>query len=675
MFPNCKHLAPLAIALLIFCAPSQSGHAGKYFVAQDHSHAADDNPGSAEKPWKTIGKAAATLQPGDTVVVKSGIYRERIKPANSGTENNPITYRAAHRDEVVISGADRLTGWKPCPSDKSPHAENIYYVDVDWSPPALYADNRKLRMAREPDEGWWVADGGRKNTLVDRANLTGDMSRFVDAQIFWWDVNITSQSVRTVKRAEASTLTLQKPWGYDRTVEADKDRYYLRGKLALLDRPGEWAAEMHGDGYRLYLWPPEGENPKEMLVEASKRDRFLIEYGDRKHLVFDGFEVRHGASHGIGSWARRSRGINIFNCHVHHNLGNGIYLRYTEHTNARNNRILHNKSGVSCGTSNHLEIVANEIGQNNYDGLIVSHDSSNVLIRRNFIHDHHRWGHPDNVQYYRGVRNVRLEQNVLLNGGQAVMMEDVQNSSLTDNLIVGTGAFAVILGHDTVDDFTVDHNTIAMSGWGCIRSTKGRHSITNNILCPGPGTAIGGGSADGLTSDYNLFWKPEKFGSNLLAVGGIWTRSLAEHRRHNDLDEHSIRANPKFRNAPAAWAMSSSKRLTDCTRTRIYLRSDAGVFKPDDRVELALDGQRRRVTKVGKDFIEFDPALDTLLEKAVTIINWRDSEDFTLDYRLSPDSPARGAAADGSDLGTTLSLPDLRDPDAVLEQLRSGADQ
>ena len=674
MFANCRHLAPLAIALLLLCVLPHAAHSEKYFVAQDHPRAADDNPGTAEHPWKTIGKAAATLRPGDTVVIQSGIYRERVKPANSGTEDERITYRVAPGEQVVISGADRLTGWQPCPSDESPYAKNILYVDIDWSPPALYADNRKLPMAREPDEGWWVAEGGGEETLVDRENLSGDTSRFVNAQIFWWDVNITSQSVRTVKNAEDGNLTLDEPWGYGRTIEAGKDRYYVRGKLAFLDRPGEWAAEAHGDGYRLYLWPPKGKDPEDMLVEASNRSRFLVEYGNHKHLVFDGFEVRHGASHGIGSWSRTSRDINILNCHVHHNLGNGLYLRYTEHTTARDNRVLHNKSGVSCGTSNNLKIVGNEIGHNNYDGLIVSHDSSDVLIRRNFIHDHHRWGHPDNVQYYRGVRNVRLEQNVLLNGGQAVMMEDVKDSSLTDNLIVGTGAFAVILGHNTVDNFTVDHNTIAMSGWGCISSTKGSHTVTNNILCPGPGTALAG-SADRLKSDHNLFWKPEEFGGNVFAMGGIWTRSLAEHRQHNDLDEHSIRANPKFRNAPAAWAMSSSKRLTDCTRARIYLRSDAGVFKPGDRVELDLDGQRRRVTKVGKDFIEIDPALDTLLEKAVTIINWRDSEDFALDYRLSPDSPARGAAADGSDLGTTLSLPDLRDPDAVLEQLRSGADQ
>ena len=48
--------------------------------------------GSKEKPFGTISEAAAIAQPGDTVHVAPGVYREYVSPANGGTEDARITY-------------------------------------------------------------------------------------------------------------------------------------------------------------------------------------------------------------------------------------------------------------------------------------------------------------------------------------------------------------------------------------------------------------------------------------------------------------------------------------------------------------------------------------------------------------------------------------------------------
>jgi len=87
--------------------------AGTYHVAQGHPGASDGNPGTSGAPWKTIGRAAGELEPGDTVLIHAGTYREQVRPARSGTPSGPITYRAAGKDEVVITGADIITGWIP----------------------------------------------------------------------------------------------------------------------------------------------------------------------------------------------------------------------------------------------------------------------------------------------------------------------------------------------------------------------------------------------------------------------------------------------------------------------------------------------------------------------------------------------------------------------------------
>lgn len=72
----------------------------------------DSHLGSAESPYLTIGKAAQVAQPGDTVTVHRGTYRQWVKPARGGLdEERRITYRAAEGEEVIIKGSEQITSW------------------------------------------------------------------------------------------------------------------------------------------------------------------------------------------------------------------------------------------------------------------------------------------------------------------------------------------------------------------------------------------------------------------------------------------------------------------------------------------------------------------------------------------------------------------------------------
>jgi len=72
----------------------------------------DSGPGSAEQPLRTINCAAQLAQPGDTVVVRAGVYREWVRPARGGIDDSRrITYRAAEGERVVIKGSEPVTGW------------------------------------------------------------------------------------------------------------------------------------------------------------------------------------------------------------------------------------------------------------------------------------------------------------------------------------------------------------------------------------------------------------------------------------------------------------------------------------------------------------------------------------------------------------------------------------
>jgi hypothetical protein len=80
-----------------------------YYVAKSGS---DKNPGTETQPWLTIQKAAETMQPGETVLVRSGTYYESIRPARSGKSGAYITYKEYPGDAVIIDGAGvNVKGW------------------------------------------------------------------------------------------------------------------------------------------------------------------------------------------------------------------------------------------------------------------------------------------------------------------------------------------------------------------------------------------------------------------------------------------------------------------------------------------------------------------------------------------------------------------------------------
>lgn len=109
--------------LLALLALVSSVQAARFEVAQRHPQASDDGPGTAERPWKTVTKAAASVGLGDVVVIRGGVYRERVVVKSDGTEQQPIRFEAAPGERVVLTGADRLTGWT-----KSPGGNPVYTV-------------------------------------------------------------------------------------------------------------------------------------------------------------------------------------------------------------------------------------------------------------------------------------------------------------------------------------------------------------------------------------------------------------------------------------------------------------------------------------------------------------------------------------------------------------------
>ncbi len=195
----------------IYAGLVQDPYAGTtYYVDQNHPQASDANPGTESQPWLTIQKAVDTVWAGDTVIVKSGTYHERIT-FESGTRGAPgqlITFKAQPRRTVTMWGFytkyahylrvegfnittdPSLTGWTEQNGVfiDSDHVEVVdnYLYDLEGaaisgtSVGALVADNRiyKSQMGITISGSGWRVTGNEVERLYDYGGGDCDYSRF-----------------------------------------------------------------------------------------------------------------------------------------------------------------------------------------------------------------------------------------------------------------------------------------------------------------------------------------------------------------------------------------------------------------------------------------------------------------------------------------------------------------
>ena len=148
----------IGLLLAGLCAPDVS--AATYHVAQNHPAASDDSPGTTEAPWKTVSKAAETLEAGDRVVIHEGVYREWAEPVNSGRAGAPIIYEGAAGESVVMTGADVLTGWERAPGDRP-----VY--KIPWTAKFIINTVNGQPIYHHPADDEHVRSGRAEQLIVD----------------------------------------------------------------------------------------------------------------------------------------------------------------------------------------------------------------------------------------------------------------------------------------------------------------------------------------------------------------------------------------------------------------------------------------------------------------------------------------------------------------------------
>lgn len=124
----------------------------RYYVSPNGS---DSNPGTIDRPWRTIIKAVNAMQPGETTFVRQGTYNTFVpigwsagEWAKNGTPEAPITLRAYPGETVV---------WQSDPSYPKDKQWRHEMIDIRnrsyWVIEGFYFDNNAPSPATSE---WWT---------------------------------------------------------------------------------------------------------------------------------------------------------------------------------------------------------------------------------------------------------------------------------------------------------------------------------------------------------------------------------------------------------------------------------------------------------------------------------------------------------------------------------------
>ncbi len=265
----------------------------------------DTNPGTEAAPLASLAAArdAARKVAGKEVVtihVVDGIYHLPetlvLTPADSGSAEFPVVYRAVNEGRAVLSGGSELQlDWKPY-RDGIFQAATPQGLQIDQ----LFINGKAQRMARYPNfdaskktdayQGY-SADAFSKERAAKWANPVGGYIHAMHTSR-WGGYHYRM----TGKDAEGN-VTYEGGWQNNRQMGMHKDFRMVENIFEELDAPGEWFHDHKTS--TLYFLPGTGTDLATAKVEVV-RLRHLVEFvGTQekpvKHITLRGFTVRHAA--------------------------------------------------------------------------------------------------------------------------------------------------------------------------------------------------------------------------------------------------------------------------------------------------------------------------------------------------------------------------------------------
>lgn len=468
-------------------APEAAGHT--YYVNGTAGN--DSGSGAQDSPWKTIGKAAEAAQPGDSVIIAGGTYRETVDITTKGTETAPVTFKAAEGEDVLITGTDLIDGFRPESQDGGP----IYVADVSLAEGMtadelqLFENGNVMWEARWPNvdaddtimfptlammkEGTIYA--GNEATIVDNELLDVDYTGtkiWALGGLKWiaWTADVTGYDSAT------KSIGINGLIGGNAYDPVPGNEYYLYGSKGLLDADGEWWYDEANQ--KLYVYSsdgtPEGIEIKNRKVGMKLTGASSVKVQD---INFEGCTV-------------------IMDAESSDNELDGIHATYISHKNnyKKGSEVPpYGGRGIEiCGTNN---ILKNSTLQYTSNSMVYMEGNGNQLIN-NYLSDGGYIASWNGMVYMNGA-NLVVSHNTITNAARTgIYFEKV--GRMKDCLIqYNDVSNAGVLTADTAGIYMVN-----VDGGG----TEIRYNKVHDITCTtGMGIYLDNATSNFLVH-HNVVW-------------------------------------------------------------------------------------------------------------------------------------------------------------------------
>ncbi|MFI6076390.1 right-handed parallel beta-helix repeat-containing protein [Actinoplanes sp. NPDC051343] len=526
----------------------------------------DSSSGDQAAPFRTINRAAAVAQPGDTVVVHAGEYREWVKPRHGGlSDTRRITYQAAEGEHVVIKGSERITGWvsdggtvwkavvgNALFGDFNPYAEEVW---GDWVVRPMsgihlgevYLNGRSFYEVGSRDE---VGNPAERTTVVDDRTGTTVGVHDVEQTRYVWHAEVEEESTTiwanfqgADPNTETTEINVRRSVFYP--TEHHLDYITVRG-FELAQAACPWT-------------PPTADQPaligpnwakgwiiEDNLIhdakcsavslgkEASTGDNFAAHRGDKPGYQYQLESVF--AARQIG-WDRE-------------HIGSHVVRRNTIYDCGQNAIVGHLGCVFSTIEDNHIYNIAvkREFYGHEIAGIKL-HAAIDVVIRHNRIHDTTLGIWLDwQTQGTRVSRNLiygnnrdiyvevshgpyLLEHNVFGSPASIELMS--QGGAFVSNLVCGT--LVVVPVPERPTPYHRPHST-QVAGYAAIHAGDDRY-VGNVFLGGDIASAYGPGSRDGEAAGYGTAFYNGHTTSLADFIARAGDPALGDHNRFEDVKQ------------------------------------------------------------------------------------------------------------------------------------------
>lgn len=511
-----KHLAQfLAISGLVL-GLAQNGIAATYYVSTSGS---DSNPGTQSQPWRNINYAAGKVQPGDTVLVRGGVYYELVTSRVNGTSSARITFKAYPGETPIIDGTVAITGWTRCTSASdflrpdgtsigslpgNSNYANIYKTQVpagdvgDPGDMAIYENGEYLFMSSYPSQANNVFDDETTYKPLTSSSW-GKSSYFIDTSLnqpsgfwngatakVWVHANNNTVTTRKVSSFSSGRVTLSSSLpaalGNSGTMP---DAYALQNHWSLLNKKGTvyHTTKAINGYYTVYVWPSSTSNLASGIRVSNRDMGFWMQ--NASYVTIDGFVIR-GVAKRSNSQTHRSGGIvnandfkhtglHIRNCKVLNSAGVGAITLWAGTDDIiENNHVENCRSGYGIamrGTAtgrNYGCIIRNNTLRNvRSTGLKIIY-ATDIQITGNVASEF--GSHGNGCSLYQFNDKVLFAHNTITRARNALTIKESSDMTIYSNILQGSGSTA--------------NGSYVLAAWAAGSGTpmSGKVNILNNVI-------------------------------------------------------------------------------------------------------------------------------------------------------------------------------------------------